>query len=93
MEDMEEEDATSATPFDFKIKRAIFFEAEATKHWVEAGGVEEEVYRRRMRRRRRMKFFTAARAFGATGSARSVPLEMPGCVNRRMCKQLQWVKV
>ena len=39
---MEEEDATSATPFDFKIKRAIFFEAEATKHWVEAGGVEEE---------------------------------------------------
>jgi hypothetical protein len=40
---MEEEDATSATPFDFKIKRAIFFEAEATKHWVEAGGVEEEV--------------------------------------------------
>ena len=29
MEDMEE-DATSATPFDFKIKRAIFVEVKAT---------------------------------------------------------------
>ncbi len=55
MEDMEEEDATSATPFDFKIKRAIFVEAEATKHWVEAGGVEEEVWRRRRRRWRRRR--------------------------------------
>ena len=43
MEDMEEENATSATPFDLKIKRAIFVEAEATKHWIEAGGVEEQV--------------------------------------------------
>ncbi len=30
LEDMEEEDATSATPFDFKIKRAIFVKAEVT---------------------------------------------------------------
>jgi hypothetical protein len=47
---MDEEDATSAAPFDFKIKRAIF-----SKRKQLSIGFRNENWRRRRRRRRRCR--------------------------------------